>query len=222
MKDKSIILTKQKIFINKVEIENFKNIKKYCVELNKNLILVQSKDVHSYSNYSLGKTNFLNAILWCFVKDSIYSTNVNIEALNDLKNKILNEFNVSVKITYVTKTGQSFNAKRIVTYSYKKINSNSLIKDNYYVTQKFLLNEKEYSFGEYLDITKNLIIPDLIDNLEHNNLINYKSSVEEHLYNLNGNQIFLTSYDNHLEKPVLGNILNELNKDFQIITVNDI
>lgn len=43
------------MIINRIEIKNFRNIKNFCIDINKNIVLIQAKDVHSTDMYSLGK-----------------------------------------------------------------------------------------------------------------------------------------------------------------------
>ena len=210
------------MIINKIEIENFRNIKNMCVDIDKSIVLIQSKDIHATSMYSLGKTNFLNAILWCFCKKIKYGgVDVNMDTFFDFKNKRINEFNISVKITFKDESGQTYQAQRIVKHTYQKKSDKSLkIEGGYYTTEELFFNEKAYSFGDLLDKTKDFILPHFIDNFGDCAMDRYGDIIKNEIEKANNNQIFITSYDNHSSEPIVQNILNELKKDYQIITVN--
>lgn len=211
------------MFVSKIKIENYKNIKNFCANFNKNVILVQSQQLHASSCYTLGKTNFLNAILWCFGKFiKCGGEDANLDVLTSFKNKVIKNFNTSVSITFKDDVGNTHNVKRVLIYSYNNISNESLkINNEYYVTQQFFVNNKQYNLTNFLSQVEEFILPVFIDNTNIYSANKYKFLLKNKIKKTINNQIFIVSYDNCFVKPVVKNLLDKLSKSYQVITIND-
>jgi len=65
-----------------------------------------------------------------------------------------------------------------------------------------ILLEKIYSFDEYLEQIENWVLPYFVDDLNICKSTKPKETVKRYLEEVKDNQMFITSYDNHLKEPV--------------------
>jgi predicted ATP-dependent endonuclease of OLD family len=215
----------RKMIIQKIEIENFRNLDSCCVDINKNIILIES-EINVLGPKNLGKTNFINAILWCFGKNSKFdrikqTKNQNKYIFEDFTNKAIKEFKVSVTITYLDESKSLHKIQRLINYSYNELNKNSCQINDYYVTNECRINGEYYDFDEYVDKIKNLTLPIFLDDLRLYADLNFLEDFKKQLNETTNNQMFIVSYDNFYAKPIVGSVLSELGKDYQTITVGN-
>ncbi|MBO5884170.1 MAG: hypothetical protein J6Q51_00060 [Clostridia bacterium] len=201
--------------IVKIKIKNYKNIENYCIDINKNIVLIESN--------KFGKTNFLSAMLWAFCENPIFDIGIipNIDMLNKFKNKIIDGFNVSVEISFSV-DGDIWNMKRVLEYSiYKKTNRFIEINDVGFYNQEFLFNNVKCTKLKYLEKIKSLYLPDFIDNLEIYNLSNYEKLIDKYTDKAKGGQMFIVSYDNRSKEFIYEHTLIKQGKEFQKIIINN-
>lgn len=212
--------------IQKIEIENFRNLDTCCVDINKNIVLIESSQpINIYGQKILGKTNFINAILWCLGENSKLdrtkqTKNQNKYIFEDFINKVIKEFSVSVTITYLDESKSLNKIQRSINYSYNALNENSCQINDYYVTSECYINGEYYDFYEFVDKINNLTSPIFVDEFRLYNDLSFLEDFKKQLKETTNNQMFIVSYDNLYAKPIICTILRELGKDYQTITVS--
>ena len=208
--------------ITKIEIENYKNIQSFNIDINKDIVLVQTNFVHTSNRFALGKTNFLNAIRWCISKPQSsprFDRTENEELYQKLLNKEINSFDVRIMIEFLDENNTPHKAERIVHFSYEKTENSFKFDEGYYVQEEFYFDKKTH-LPIYLEKCKDTELPLMFDDTL--NLYANSSNLEllvKTINNMQNNQLFIISYDNLSNEPTIANTLTNLNKDFQTIFI---
>ena len=211
--------------IVKVIIQNFRNIKTLTCNIDSSVVLIESGMVHSTNEFNLGKTKFINAILWCFGRQVFGNfsllENINQEALLCFRDTN-DSLDMSVEVEFYDEQGLLHSVKRVQQYSYDNLN-NDASNQEYSVKNMMFVDDCECRLKDFLDKIKDIKLPIFLDNdfckYDEERLMAF---IKEMFDKAEGIQIFMVSYDNINNVKTIHNVLQLLGRKHQTLTINTI